>query len=225
MVGFLNRLAGPLRHFLSAQHGFTALQTAIGTVAAVATAGTVSTVVVQSSTAASQDVEQAVYESIRNIQGTFMIKGPIYGKAVVTGSKGTIGQLSFDVALVCNDGFIDFTPPAASPENNGLAGPDSANIVVISYTDANQHVDDLYWTVTKLGKDNGDYVLEGGELFQITIGGSVTPGKDGGNLIDALQTDLSKDTAFSIDMGAPQGAVLHLEGETSSSIKKINVFP
>ena len=153
-----------------------------------------------------------------------MVKSPIYAKAATIGPQGTICQLSFNVALVCSDGFIDFTPPTASPENNGLAGPDSTNLIVISYTDANQHVDNLYWTVAKLGKDNGNDLLEGSEMYQITVGGNPVAGIDGGNLVDALNSDLSTNTEFVIDMGAPQSAILHLEGKTTASLKKMNVF-
>ena len=57
----------------------------------------------------------------------------------------------------------------------GLASTSThTNKVVINYIDKNQKVNNLYWTVTKLGNDNGNNLLEQNEKFQITIGGTAT---------------------------------------------------
>ncbi len=224
MVGILDKIKAYFGSAHLAHRGFTAVQTAITTVAAVATAGTVGTVAVTSANDVSSEVEQAAVETTNNLLGTFMIKGDVYGKAANAGPNAAIGQISFNVALACNDGSIDFTPPLPSAENNGLAGEGSANIIVISFTDEDQLVQDLYWTVQPLGKDDGDMTLEGGELFQITIGGSALPAANGGNLIDALEPDLGKDTRFMISLGAPQGPTVSFDGQTPGSIKKLNCF-
>ncbi len=64
---------------------------------------------------------------------------------------------------------VDFTHPNGSSSNTGLVASGSNNTVVISYTDEDQRVEDLYWTKTELSGD-GDEMLEAGEKFQITIG-------------------------------------------------------
>jgi hypothetical protein len=213
----LKRLA---KWFSSKQQGFTALQTAIVMTSSVIAAGSVATAVVTSGTQASDEAQQAIAETIQNLDGTFMIKGDMTGKAEVTGAHGTLGQIVFNVGLVLNDGTMDFTPPTADPSNNGIAGPDSRNVIIISYTDAYQHVDDLYWTVMGLGKNNGDYLLEGGEMFQITVGSPVHS-QNGGNLIDALNPDLSTYTAFTLEMLHAQAPALIVEQKTPASISKV----
>ena len=67
---------------------------------------------------------------------------------------------------------IDFTPPTANTANDGkaLTGTGATNKVVINYIDQNQKINNLYWTITTLGKDNGNNLLETNEKFQITIG-------------------------------------------------------
>jgi len=74
------------------------------------------------------------------------------------------------------------------------------------------------WIVTKLGKEDGDYLLEADEKFQITIGGAATTP---GNLIDALSPYLGVNTTFSVVVMTPQGAVLTIERNTPAYIDTI----
>jgi hypothetical protein len=224
MNGIIGNLKKFIGNLVNQEKGFTALQTAVGVVSSVAVAGSLGTVVVNSATSASDQVEQAVYQTIANIEGTYDIRGSLIGVASKAGAKGTLGQLTFSVALVMGEGSMDFTPPSPSSENDGLAGPDSTNIITIAYTDDNQYVDNLYWTVQKLGRDNGDYILEGGEMYQITIGGSKIAGEKGGNLVDALNPDLSTNSRFSLDIKSPQSPILVIERTTPAYIHNIVKF-
>jgi hypothetical protein len=213
----LNRLA---KWFRAGQQGFTALQTAIVLTSSVMTAGSVATAVVTSGTQTANEAEQAITETVQNLQGTLMIKGDITGKAYITGAHGTLGQMVFNVGLVLDGGMMDFTPPTVNPTNNGIAGADSSNVVIISYIDNYQRVDDLYWTAAGLGKNNGDYLLEPGEMFQITVG-SANPGQNGGNLIDALNPDLSTYTNFYLNMSPAKSPALMIEQTTPASFSKV----
>jgi hypothetical protein len=224
MPAILNRLIAFLGRLFSQQNGFTSLQMAIGAVTALVVAGGVTTTVVVSSEGLSEEVDKQLTETMVNITGTYMIRSSIYGQACAQGPKGTLGQLIFTVGLVAAGGSADFTPPLPSPDNTGLAAPDSQNKIVISYTDYNQHVEDLYWTVTPIGQDDGDYILEEHELFQITVGGSATAGENGGNLVNALETSLSTSTNFSIEMGSSQGPVLAFDRNTPSYFRKLINF-
>jgi hypothetical protein len=209
-----------VRWFSARQQGFTAIQTAIGMTASIIAAGSIATVVVSAGTESSQTVQQTISQSVKNLEGSYMLKSDLIGKAGVTGKKGTLGQIVFTVGLVLDEGVMDFTPPNPNPANNGLAGPDSANVIVVSYMDANQKVDDLYWTIRPLGKNNGDTLLEGGELFQITIG-SPAAGSNGGNLLDALNPQLAADTKFTLELATAQTAGLVVEQKTPGTISKI----
>ena len=92
--------------------------------------------------------------------------------------------------------------------------------MVLSYVDQDQHVNDLYWTVTKLGSADADELLEQNEKFEIVIGGD-TAGSGAGNLIDALTTDLTVNKTFSIIVTTPVGAVLEIERTTPAYIDTI----
>jgi hypothetical protein len=224
MSAMLSRLGRLIKHFLNQQKGFTSLQLAIATASSLVVAGGVTTTVAVTSNDLAAEADNQITESLKNITGTYMVRSSIYGQAATLGSRGELGQLVFTVGIVAGGGSADFTPPSPSAENSGLAGEESRNTIVISYTDGNQHVNDLYWTVTPLGQDDGDYILEEHEMFQITLGGSATPGENGGNLVDALNTPLTTNTVFSIEMGASQGAVLAFDRQTPSYLRKVTNF-
>ncbi len=213
-----------LRKLASGQKGLSGVETAIILVSTVAVAGTLATTVLASGVSSAEDADTAVEEGLRTIMGTFIQKGAVIGKAATTGPRGAIGQLTFSVTVATSGGSVDFTPPAANSNNNGLADPAGNNTIVISYIDRYQQVDNLYWTVTPLGKSDGDYLLEDREQFQIEIGGSPVPGEDGGNLVDALDTDLSTDTPFTIQITSADGATLFIERRTPVSFDKIINF-
>ena len=116
---------------------------------------------------------------------------------------------------------MDFTAPTADTTGNtGLASDNSTNKVVISYVDQDQTADDLYWTVTKLGNADDDDLLEQYEKFQITLGSS-TVGASGGNLVNALDPDLTVNKEFSVIVSTPVGAGLEIERTTPAYIDPI----
>ena len=81
-------------------------------------------------------------------------------------------------------------------------------------------MNDLYWTVTKLGNSDSDSLLEKNEKFEITVGSSAN-GTGGGNLIDALGTDLTINKTFNLEVLTPVGAVLTIERTTPAYIDTI----
>ena len=220
----MNKILRLLRNLARNEKGITGIETGIILVSSVAVAGTLATAVIQSGVNSTNDLEKTYNDALKNIRGTFVQKGAVIGQAATTGPHGTVSQLSFTVSLITSGGSMDFTPPSPSAGNTGLAGDTSNNLIVISYTDEYQHVENLYWTVTRLGRGNGDYILEDNEQFLITVGGSPVPGQNGGNLVDALATDLSADTDFTIEVKAPTGATLKIERETPAFIDHVINF-
>ncbi|MBN1189967.1 MAG: hypothetical protein JXA46_09455 [Dehalococcoidales bacterium] len=221
IIGCISRCT---KRFLSQQKGFTSLQLAIAAASSLVLAGGVTATAAFTGDDLAMEVDKQITESLTNIMGTYMIRSSIYGQAAATGSNGELGQLIFTVGIVARGGSADFTPPSPSTGNNGLAGEQSQNAIVISYTDSNQHIDNLYWTVTPIGRDDGDYLLEDNELFQITLGGGAIPGENGGNLVDALNIPLTTNTVFTIEMGSSQGAVLVFDRRTPSYLRKVTNF-
>ena len=106
-----------------------------------------------------------MYSGLKEAQSTLELKG-----AVVATSNGTyIQQISFVVSNVLGGEAIDFTPPDAAGTATGVAAADSPNKVVLNYIDQTQTVNDLYWTITKLGDADTDNLLENNEKFKVII--------------------------------------------------------
>jgi archaellin len=78
----------------------------------------------------------------------------------------TVDAASFTLTNAMKGQAIDLTPSTG----NGTA------VTVISYTDKSQHVPELTWDVTFIGKNNGDDLLEQDEQavirVDLSIGGS-----------------------------------------------------
>jgi len=169
-----------------------------------------------------QKSQEAVYAGLKEARSTMELRGAVIATAGTEGASGsTIKQISFTVGSVLGGEPIDFTPPNASGANDGTANTTtSTNKIVISYIDQDQKVNDLYWTVTKLGDSDGDDLLEMNEKFEVTIG-NATAATSGGNLLDALGTDLTVNKTFTIEVKASVGAVLNIERTTPAYIDTI----
>ncbi len=202
------------------QKGITGLETAIILIAFVVVASVFAYTVLSAGLFSTQKSQEAVYSGLEEAQSTLELKGAVIAKAENTGSAGYFSQLTFTLSNVVGGEPTDFTPPGAAGGNTGIAASGSNNVVVISYIDQNQKVEDLYWTLTKLGNADSDNLLEAGEKFQITIG-NATAGAGGGNLVDALNPDLTVNKQFTIQIKTPKGAVLTFERTTPAVIDAV----
>jgi flagellin FlaB len=205
---------------LSDQKGITGLETAIILIAFVVVAAVFSYAILSAGLFSAQKSQESVYKGLKEAQGATTLKGGLIAitESGNVGSSGFISQFSFTVSNALNGVGNDFTPPNANVANNGKAGANSANKVTISYVDHYQKVDDLFWTLTKLGACNSDNILDSEEMFQITVGSPIT-NTAGGNLVDALPLHhLSINTRFTLVITTPTGATLSMERTTPAYI-------
>ena len=192
------------------QAGITGLETAIILIAFVVVAAVFAYTALSAGLFSTQKSQEAVYSGLQEARSTLELRGAVIATANTTGDSGTIKQISFTVGTVLGGEAIDFTAPAQNSATGTANTTTSENKVVISYIDQDQKVNDLYWTVTKLGNSDDDDLLEQYEKFEIVIG-SGTAGSGGGNLINALGTDLTINKTFTIEVKPPVGAVLNIE--------------
>jgi flagellin FlaB len=203
------------------QKGITGLETAIILIAFVVVASVFAYTALSAGLFSTQKSQEAVYSGLEQAQSTLELKGAVIAKAENTGSTGYVSQLTFTLSNALGGEPIDFTPPDADTvDNDGLAAANSDNVVVISYVDQDQRVEDLFWTITRLGNADSDNLLEPGEKFQVTIGYPVAGagGGGGGNLVDALDPNLLINKTFTIEIKTPKGAVLPIERTTPAYI-------
>jgi archaeal flagellin FlaB len=209
-----------VRKFWGNQKGITGLETAIILIAFVVVAAVFSYAILSAGLYSSQKSQEAVYKGLKEAQGATTMKGGLIATAepANVGNGGFISQFSFTVSNAMGGVGNDFTPPTASGAHNGKAAAGSPNKVTISYIDPYQKVDDLFWSLNRLGACNSDNILDSEELFQITVGDPVT-NNGGGNLADALALrHLGVNTRFTLVITTPTGATLSLERTTPGFI-------
>lgn len=205
-----------LKKFLNREKGITGLETAIILIAFVVVAAVFAYTALSAGLFSTQKSQEAVYSGLKEAQSTLELRGGVIAVAGTTGSSGTIAQLKFTIANVLGGEPVDFTIPTDAG-GDGVADTGSSNVVVINYYDQTQTVDDLYWTISKLGNADTDDLLEANERFEITIGGAGGVG----DLEDALTTALTVKTTFNIEILTPSGATLTIERTTPAWIDTI----
>jgi len=206
-----------LKKFLGKEKGITGLETAIILIAFVVVAAVFAYTALSAGLFATQKSQEAVYSGLKEAQSTIELKGSVIGTANVTGGAGAkMAQISFTISNVLGGDAIDFTPPSGGAL--GVA-TGTANKVVINYIDDAQEVTNLYWTITKVGNDDGDDMLEAGEKFQINVG--AVDGGAAGNLVQALNPDLTINNTFNLVVVSPVGAIMSIERTTPPSFDDI----
>jgi archaeal flagellin FlaB len=195
------------------QKGITGLETAIILIAFVVVAAVFAYTVLSAGLFSTQKSQEAVYSGLERTQSTMELKSSVIAKAN-TAHITTIGQLIFTLAIATGGESIDFTVPSG---NSGGMATGVANYVTISIGDKSQRVDNVYWTKTAVGLDNGNNLLEPNEQFEITIGGA-----DTADLESALNPDLMANSTFLVEIKTAKGAVLSFERTLPGFINTIN---
>ena len=205
-----------LKKFLRHEKGITGLETAIILIAFVVVAAVFAYTALSAGLFSTQKGQEAVYSGLKEARSTIELRGAVTAISPTAGATANISQITFTVANVLGGEPVDFTPPSGGSSGNATG---TANKVIINYIDQDQTVTNLYWTVTPLGKDNGNYLLETDEKFQVTIGGSA-----GNNLLNALNAShlLGVNKTFSLVVVTPVGAVLEIERTTPPYMDLIN---
>jgi flagellin FlaB len=181
------------------ERGITGLETAIILIAFVVVASVFAYTVLSAGIFSSQKGQEAIHSGLEQARSTLEMKGNVV--AVSDGSAVT--ELKFSLANALDGQPIDLTPPIDG--GNGTADGNSTNVVVISYSSQTQRIDDLVWTKIAMGLDDGDNLLEDGELFEITVDLS------GVETIGPYKT-------FTIQVKPPVGSVLVIERTTPASL-------
>jgi archaeal flagellin FlaB len=203
------------------QKGITGLETAIILIAFVVVAAVFAYTALSAGLFSTQKASEAVYSGLKEAQSTLELRGPVVATGNTTAQ--VVKQISFVLSNALGGQSVDFNPCSANTSNTGTVGSASTNKVVIKYIDANQTVTDLYWEATPLGANDSDALLDPGEKFQVVIGADDPTA--GGDLVNALGTDLGVNTKFTLEIITPAGAVMTIERTTPARIEsKINLY-
>jgi flagellin FlaB len=199
-----------IRRIHRGERGITGLETAIILIAFVVVASVFAYTVLSAGIFSSQKGKEAVYAGLDEARSAVTLKGGVVAKD--TDANDEVDELVFVVANALEGQATDFTVPTDTTPADGIADTGSTNVVVLSYTDQTQRVDDLMFTVAPLGKDDGDDLLEPGEKFEITVD------------LTSVDGDITTYTTFSIELKPPKGSVLIIERTTPGVVDDVMIL-
>jgi flagellin FlaB len=191
----------PIRiKLLKQERGITGLETAIILIAFVIVASVLSYVVISAGLFSSQKAKSAVNAGLAQAGATVELKGNVIAEMDET--TASVRSLSFTVGVVPGGSAIDLTPnPVPDP-----ASPVAAtNRLIVTYQDSIQQVPSLYFTVDYINYNNGDDMLDPGELALVTIN------LEKANYVDTMTDDVVSGTTFYLAITPPDGSVLPIE--------------
>ena len=175
-----------LQRIRQKQEGITGLETAIILIAFVIVASVFAYVVLSAGLFSSQKVKEAVNAGLDSTLSTLELKGNIIVKMV----SGEVTEIYFCVGIPAAGSPVDFTSPASG----------NTSTLVISYSDANNLLPSVNWTLRKLSTINSDNLLDPNELFQVTV-----------DIPSTGNVSIRAYDRFALEVKPPGGAVLPVE--------------
>ena len=213
------------------EEGITGLETAIILIAFVVVASVFAFTVLSTGIFASERSKETIFAGLQEAKSSLEPRGSVIAFRGDIASTDTIYKLSLVVSNAIAGEPIDLTPPYDTDDTG--TDPDIVSgaeyKTVISYTDTNQFLSDVPWTVSFIGNDNGDNLLEVGEKAEITVwllqreyavsdpsdpdGASYYSGLDanGAAGMQSTNTILTVNDQFTVELKPPSGAVLTVQ--------------
>jgi len=175
---FVKRLKGR-------QEGVTGLETAIVLIAFVIVASVFAYVVLSAGLFSSQKTKEAMNAGLQSTMSALEIKGNVIAKM----ESGVVTNIYFCVGIPAGGYPVDFNPTS-----------ENISLMVISYSDFDNMVPSMNWTLNRLTWINDDNILDPTELFMIDVQIPVS-----GNI------SLGAYDYFSLEMKPADGPVLIFE--------------
>ena len=154
------------------QRGITGLETAIILIAFVVVASVFAFTVLSTGIFASERSKETVFAGLDEVRSSLEPRGSVIAyKGALDGSTDTIFKVVFTVSNAVQGESINLTPPytAGGTGDDPDLSSGAQYKTIISYTDDNQFLNDLPWSITYPGYDNSDNLLDAGEKAEITV--------------------------------------------------------
>jgi len=199
-----------LRRMNKDERGITGLETAIILIAFVVVAAVFSFAVLSAGTFATERSKAAIYSGLTEVQSTLELRGSVIA---MSSDNVCLEKIIFTVANVAGGESIDVTEPTLS---GGAIAADSAHRVVISYLDSQQVENDMPWEHEWVGDNDGDALLEEGEMLEVTVPLTAT-----GVFSNPLTSALTSNTQFKIEVKPGRGATLVIQRTTPAYLDNV----
>jgi flagellin FlaB len=221
------------------QRGITGLETAIILIAFVVVASVFAFTVLSTGIFASERSKETVFAGLDEVRSSLEPRGSVIaykGRVGATAAFDTIYKVVFIVSNAVEGEPINLTPPYDSndaADDPDVVSPAAQYKTVITYSDDDQFVNDMPWSVTFPGYDNGDNLLDPGEKAEITVwlfdrDNTVTNATDtNGIKVSATGGLLSASTIpdegdrFTLEIKPESGATLNIERRLPAALTTI----
>ena len=197
-----------LKKFLRGEGGITGLETAIILIAFVVVAAVFAFTVLSAGVFSADKGKAAVYSGLAEVSGSMEVVGSVIAESDATGATETVDYVIFSLANVAGGEAIDFT---VSPDNK----------VIIDYRDKFQHRPNLTWSRVYKGRNDGDNLLEPGELFEVTVPITVALDLASPSSTTVITPGLGVNTIFVIEIKPETGGVIVIQRTTDATIDKV----
>ena len=155
------------------EKGITGLETAIILIAFVVVASVFAFTVLSTGVFSAERSKETIYAGLQEARSSLEPRGALIAYSGGAGATPTesVYKVSFIVAPAVAGESVDLTPPYTA--NDASIDPDFVTDAeyrtIISYTDQNQFLADVPWTVRFVGENSGDNLLEAGEKAEMTV--------------------------------------------------------
>ncbi|MDP6823129.1 MAG: hypothetical protein QF554_07525 [Dehalococcoidia bacterium] len=156
------------------QRGITGLETAIILIAFVVVASVFAFTVLSTGIFSSERSKETVFAGLDEVRSSLEPRGSVIaykGRHSTTSASDTIYKVTVVVSNAVQGEAINLTPPYTADGASTDPDPSSGAQykMIVSYSDDNQYLNDVPWSVTFPGYDNGDNLLDPGEKAEITV--------------------------------------------------------
>jgi archaeal flagellin FlaB len=224
------------------EKGITGLETAIILIAFVVVASVFAFTVLSTGIFASERSKETVFSGLEEAKSSIEPRGSVIAYKGSVSTNETIYKISFVVSNAVAGEPVDLTPPYLEGGGSSGTDPDFSSgaeyKTVVSFVDQNQYLPDVPWTVSWIGNNNSDSLLEEGEKAEISVwllardmtkvatatGGAIYyPSDDANGSRGMLSTDtyIGTNDQFTIEMKPESGAVLTIQRTSPSRLDTI----
>ncbi len=224
------------------QKGITGLETAIVLIAFVVVASVFAFTILSAGVFSSEANKQTIHAGLKETRTGLRQHGSAFAFSGFVGSTQAVHKIVFIVSNSLAGEPVDLTAPYTTDDSG--TDPDVVNAssaaTIVSYADENQRFSDLPWTMTFIGSNNGDTLLEDGEKAEITIwlmdrvtgvavgsNGSIaymdasTANGGGTGGVNSTDTLIVKSTRFVIELTPQLGAPLTIQRAIPPGLRNV----
>ena len=225
------------------EKGITGLETAIILIAFVVVASVFAFTVLSTGIFASERSKETVFAGLEEAKSSIEPRGSVIaykGRIDTSTATDTIYKISFVVSNAIAGEPVDLTPPYTANDagTDPVIVTDAEYRTVISYIDKNQFLADVPWSISWVGNNNSDNLLEEGEKAEVsvwllkrdnTFAATANNGVDywaaadvnGARGLLSTDTFLTTNDQFTVEMSPESGAVLTIQRFAPSRLDTI----